>query len=281
MSNFPGNLVAAQELASLIDTNDCIVIDCRFELVNPDAGYFAYQEGHVPGAVYASLDEHLSSAPASDCGRHPLPKSADIQKRFASLGVSDDKPVVLYDDQGGMIAARGWWMLRYIGHSQVAVLDGGWSAWCAQGLPVDTQVNNPKAGQLTATPDPQRLVTYKDLTGDMHLVDAREPRRFRGEYEPIDAKAGHIPGAENHFFQQNLSESGLFLAPDEIKDSFQKSLGRIPDEHTVHYCGSGVSACHNILAQVHAGLPEPKLYCGSWSEWAKLTAENEGSDEPS
>jgi len=163
----------------------------------------------------------------------------------------------------------------------VAVLDGGWSAWCGQGLSVDTQVNNPKVGQLTATPAPQRLVTYNDLRDDMHLVDAREPRRFRGEYEPIDAKAGHIPGAENHFFQQNLSESGLFLAPDEIKNSFQKSLGRIPDEHTVHYCGSGVSACHNILAQVHAGLPEPKLYCGSWSEWAKLTAENEGSDEPS
>ena len=276
-----GCLITAEQLSERVESGECTVIDCRFELADTSAGYAAYLEGHVPGAVYASLDADLSSAPATDCGRHPLPKPEDIQKTFARLGVSDGRPVALYDAQGGMVAARGWWMLRYIGHSQVAVVDGGWMAWLEAGSDIERGEVHAEPGHLTMAPDLQRLITYADLRSDMQLVDAREPRRFRGEYEPIDARAGHIPGAENHFFQHNLAESGEFLPPDEIRDRFQESLGRIPDEQTVHYCGSGVSACHNILAQVHAGLPEPKLYCGSWSEWAQLTAENEGSDERS
>jgi thiosulfate/3-mercaptopyruvate sulfurtransferase len=284
MKNLAEHLISCATLAASLDKKDLdkkdyVLIDCRFDLADPEAGYRAYLQAHIPGAVYAHLDTHLSGRPTTDCGRHPLPAPEDIKDNFECLGVADDSQVIVYDDQGGMLAARAWWMLRYIGHDSVAILDGGWSSWQHAGLAVAEGQVEAHKGTLTGTPISERLVVYADLNPKMHLVDAREPGRFRGEYEPIDALAGHIPGADNHFFQDNLDESGEFLPPDTIRDRFRQSLGRLPDEQTVHYCGSGVSACHNIFAQVSAGMPEPKLYCGSWSEWAKLTAENEGSDE--
>ena len=169
-------------------------------------------------------------------------------------------------------------MLRYLGHDNVALLNGGWAAWLTAGAPTRAGEEHYPPAEFVISPATDRLVTHVELDAEMLLVDAREPRRYRGEFEPIDPRAGHIPEASNHFFANNLDETKRFLSPEQIKAGFQRSLGRLPDEQTVHYCGSGVSACHNIFAQVYAGLAEPRLYGGSWSEWAKLAAESEGVD---
>ena len=279
MTNLADHLISPAALAARLNEKDCVFIDCRFQLADPEAGYRDYLQAHIPGAVYAHLETHLSAPPNTDCGRHPMPTPEQIKLNFERLGVSDDSQVIVYDDQGAMIAARAWWMLRYVGHRSVVILDGGWSSWKQAGLAVAAGLISAENGKLSGSLAGERLVVHRQIDAQMYLVDAREPGRFRGEYEPIDPLAGHIPGANNHFFQNNLDESGEFLPPATIRDRFRQSLGRLPDEQTVHYCGSGVSACHNIFAQVMAGLPEPKLYCGSWSEWAKLKAENEGSDE--
>ncbi|MGR8948705.1 MAG: sulfurtransferase [Gammaproteobacteria bacterium] len=271
-------LIDCETLRSNLLDPKWLVIDCRFDLNAAEAGRDGYLDAHIPGAVYAHLDSDLSAPPATDQGRHPMPTAESIKDTFERLGVSNETQVIAYDDQGGMIAARIWWMLRYIGHEHVKLLDGGWSAWRAAGLPVQSGQRRRPGGKLQLAVKSDRLVLYTDLAGHTKLVDAREPRRFRGEFEPIDPRAGHIPGAKNHFFGANVDETKKFLEPAAIKVGFEQSLGTLPDEQTVHYCGSGVSACHNIFAQVYAGLPEPLLYGGSWSEWAKLTAESEGAD---
>jgi thiosulfate/3-mercaptopyruvate sulfurtransferase len=188
---------------------------------------------------------------------------------FGALGIAPGVQVVVYDDANGMIAARLWWMLRYMGHDAVAVLDGGWQAWCRAGRATEAGARVAHPARFDGQPRRARLRTLDELDpARERLVDARDPARFRGEVEPIDRRAGHIPGARNHAFPRNLDSGGRFLAPDLLRDAFTDSLGTLPDGATVHYCGSGVSACHNVLAQVHAGLPEPRLYCGSWSEWS-------------
>ena len=272
------HLIDVESLRTKLGDDTYRVIDCRFDLSAPDAGEAAYLQAHIPGAVYAHLDRDLSGAPVTDCGRHPMPAPQQMKQTFERMGISNTTPVVAYDDQGGMIAARAWWMLRYLGHKEVALLNGGWGAWHSAGAPTRTGEEHYPPGTLTISPVSDRLVTHAQLDDEMLLVDAREPRRFRGEFEPIDARAGHIPGASNHFFANNIDETKRFLSPDQMKAGFKRSLGRLPDEQTVHYCGSGVSACHNIFAQVYAGLAEPRLYGGSWSEWAKLAAESEGAD---
>ena len=272
------HLISVESLQDKLEDTTCRIIDCRFDLADPGAGESAYLQAHVPGAVYAHLDRDLSSAPVTDCGRHPMPAPEQIKQTFERLGVSKQTSVVVYDDQGGMIAARAWWMLRYIGHRDAALLNGGWSVWVAAGAPTKGREERYPRGELAITSNASRLVRHSELGDKPMLVDAREPRRFRGEFEPIDPRAGHIPGAMNHFFANNLDESKQFLSPEQIKGGFRQSLGRLPDEQTVHYCGSGVSACHNIFAQVYAGLAEPRLYGGSWSEWAKLAADSEGAD---
>ena len=272
------HLISVESLQEKLEDATWRLIDCRFDLADPGAGESAYLQAHVPGAVYAHLDRDLSSAPVTDYGRHPMPAPAQIKETFERLGVSRQTSVVVYDDQGGMIAARAWWMLRYIGHRDAALLNGGWSAWVAAGAPTKGSEERCPRGELSIASNASRLVRHSELGDEPMLVDAREPRRFRGEFEPIDPRAGHIPGAVNHYFANNLDESKQFLSPEQIKDGFRRSLGRLPDEQTVHYCGSGVSACHNIFAQVYAGLGEPRLYGGSWSEWAKLAADSEGAD---
>lgn len=258
------------DVTALRASGDAAIVDCRFDLRDPARGEAAYSAGHVPGAAYAHLDRDLSGPPVTDHGRHPLPSPARLCEVFGTLGIATGRQVVVYDDAGGMIAARLWWMLRYMGHDAVAVLDGGWQAWNAAGLPVESGTTAVRRAVFEGEPRAARLVTLGALDAAFEtLVDARDPARYRGEFEPIDARAGHIPGARNHPFARNLGEDGRFLPPAALRDAFEDSLGTLPEEATVHYCGSGVSACHNVLAQVHAGLPEPRLYVGSWSEWSR------------
>jgi len=245
----------------------CVVIDCRFVLGAPDAGRANYLEAHIPGAVYADLERDLSGPPTTDRGRHPLPPVARLCRVFGAMGIDAETPVVAYDDQGGMVAARLWWMLRYLGHPAVRVLDGGWQAWVAAGGAVASGWQANPGRQLVASVRGDRLVTINDVDAAAVLVDARAPARFRGDSEPLDPYPGHIPRARNHYWQDNLGADGRFLDPQAIGRQLVASLAILPDAASVHYCGSGVSACVNVLAQVHAGLPEPRLYCGSWSEW--------------
>ncbi len=268
---FSAPLISAVALsARCADPTPLVIVDCRFDLTNPAAGRAAYAAGHIPGAVYAHLDEALSGPPLTDCGRHPLPSEAALRATFGALGIAPDSTVIAYDDAGGgLAAARLWWLLRCFDHAKVAVLDGGWSAWLKAG-------GAQRGGNEATSPciydgvaDWRRRVLLADIKPSMTLLDARDPVRFRGEQEPIDPIPGHIPGARNHFWRQNLGPDGTFRAPTALREAFISSLGTLPDADTVHYCGSGVSACHNVLAQVYAGLPEPRIYCGSWSEWCR------------
>ena len=265
-------LISAAELLGCYTRPDYVVIDCRFDLFNTAAGRAAYLQGHIPGAIYAHLDEELSGPVRPGIsGRHPLPDVAVLAQKLGSWGIDAHKQVVVYDAQAGAIAARLWWMLRWLGHEAVAVLDGGWPAWLAAGGPADTAVPVPVPAVFTPHPRPDRLVDAAGLDRLRHdssylLLDARSPERFRGEAEPIDPVAGHIDGAENAPLTRNLIE-GRFRPADELRNLYQPLLGDRAGERVVCYCGSGVSACHNILAMVHAGLGEPRLYPGSWSEW--------------
>lgn len=257
--------------AALAGCDGARIVDCRFDLTDPARGAAAYAAGHIPGAVYAHLDRDLSGPPLDDAGRHPLPRPDHLRALFGRLGIASGQQVVCYDDMGGALAAaRLWWLLRYMGHFAVAVLDGGWQAWRAAGGAEAGGESQVVATDFAGEPrTAQRVVLAEVPTLQHALVDARDPARFRGEVEPIDPRAGHIPGAANHPFRRNLDASGNFLPPAALREAFTQSLGTLPTASTVHYCGSGVSACHNVLAQVHAGLPEPKLYAGSWSEWCR------------
>jgi thiosulfate/3-mercaptopyruvate sulfurtransferase len=260
-------LITVAELSRMIHDNALCVIDCRFDLGEPSAGLSAYRHGHIPGAVYADLEDDLSSAPNSDCGRHPLPTPEQMCETFARLGISSAHQVVVYDDAGGMIAARAWWMLHYLGHSAAAVLDGSWRAWEASGAAIEAGENSAEPAKFQGTARRSQLVIIDEVSKVENLIDARDPQRYRGEVEPLDPRPGHILGAKNHFFRNNLDSDGFFRTPFGLKQAFARTLGTLPGSESVHYCGSGVSACHNILAQMHAGLDEPRLYCGSWSEW--------------
>jgi thiosulfate/3-mercaptopyruvate sulfurtransferase len=247
------------------------VFDCRHDLANPKLGEQQYGEGHLPGALFAHLDRDLSGRKTGTNGRHPLPDPQDFEKWLETTGLAPKDQVVCYDAGPGSMAARLWWMLRWIGHDKVAVLDGGYAKWTKEGRPVTADVP-----RFTPLNYPIKLrkdssVNLSTLENDLRkffLLDARAPARYRGEQEPIDPVAGHIPGASNRFNTENLAPEGTFKAPQALKDEFLKVLnGRSPAE-VVHYCGSGVAACHNLLAMEVAGLPGGKLYAGSWSEWS-------------
>jgi len=260
-------LIEAADLKPMIDAGNVRVVDCRFDLGDVSAGRSAYRTGHIPTSVYADLDHDLSGPATTDRGRHPLPPPQRLNETFGRLGISAADQVVVYDDAAGMVAARAWWMLRYLGHDSAAVLNGGWSAWLKAGMPIEAGEHEAEPADFRGSALRERLVTIDEITRPEVLIDARDPQRYRGEVEPIDPRPGHIPGARNHFFRDNLDDEGLFLGPEALNEVFARTLGTLPDSETVHYCGSGVSACHNVLAQVHAGLGEPRLYCGSWSEW--------------
>lgn len=250
------------------------VLDCSFDLSNPAAGRALHDTGHLPGALYLHLDDDLSAPKTGRNGRHPLPTREAFAARLAALGVNDDSAVVLYDASGGMYAARAWWMLRWAGHANVAVLDGGLAAWKAAGGPLpSTPTPAPARGNFTLRPtlvaSVDREALLRNLQTKAHLViDARAPDRFRGENETLDSIGGHIPGARNRLFRDNLGPDGRFKPADQLRTEFLAVAGGRPPAEWVNSCGSGVTAAHNLLAQAVAGLAGAALYPGSWSEWS-------------
>ncbi len=269
-------LIQAAELDALRrgGTAKLAIFDCSFDLANPAAGRAAYEAGHVPGARYLHLDEDLSAAKTGRNGRHPLPTREGFAERLAALGVDADTQVVVYDSSGGMYAARAWWMLRWAGHAAVALLDGGLAAWRAAGLPVETGETPPAArGRFALQPSLVSTVDREMLLADLPrptrlLIDARAPDRFRGENETLDAVGGHIPGARNRVFRDNLGADGRFKPAAQLRAEFDAVTGGRPAAELVSSCGSGVTACHNLLALEVAGLGGATLYPGSWSEWS-------------
>lgn len=264
-------LISAPELAQHIHEKNWVILDCRHELSNPDAGRNAFAAGHIPGAQLAHLDHDLAGNKVQDGlfrGRHPLPERAAFIAKLRSWGINDDTQVIVYDAQGGMFAARCWWMLRWVGHAAVALLDGGLPAWTA---PLTQEVNVPSPGtisekkSLVSTIDVQEVVSNL-VTQKKIVVDARAPDRFRGENETMDKIGGHIPGAKNRFFRDNLQADGRFKSAEQLHAEWSAIIQ--DPQQAVMQCGSGVTACHNLLSLEIAGMRGATLYPGSWSEWS-------------
>jgi thiosulfate/3-mercaptopyruvate sulfurtransferase len=267
-------LISSEQLAAELDRDPRLcVVDCRYDLANAEWGLAEYRHGHIPRAVYASLSHDLAGPPTGQNGRHPLPTVAAMTSTFSRLGIGPGTQVIAYDQDNGMYASRLWWMLRYLGHDDVAVLDGGWARWTAERRAVGQGDETRPAAQFVPrvrdamvvdVETVERLVADRDVL----LVDARAPERFEGRVETIDRTAGHIPGARNHFFKTNLTDAGTMLPPERLRERFEGVLaGRHPQD-VVMYCGSGVTACQNLLAMAHAGIRGARLYPGSWSEWS-------------
>ncbi len=245
------------------------VFDCRHDLMKAELGALQYRESHIPGAMFASFEHDLSAPKTGKNGRHPLPAPETFIAWLGRQGVRPDDQVICYDAGNGSMAARLWWMLRWVGHQPVAVLDGGLAKWLKEGRPVNAIVPQPKATTYPAKNARGALdaqIVQKNLK-DLFLVDARAPARYRGEQEPIDPVAGHIPGAKNRFNLDNVRPDGTFKDAASLREEFLSILKNQKPDEVVHYCGSGVSACHNLLALEIAGLSGGKLYPGSWSEW--------------
>lgn len=272
-------LIDAGALRALITGPAIAVLDCRFDLAAPDAGREAYLHSHIPGARYVDLNRDLSAPVSARTGRHPLPDPVALDAFFRGLGVGRDTQVIVYDESNGSFAARAWWLLRWLGHPQVAVLDGGMSAWLRAGGATESgeppRDDAPQSARGTAACVNQRAALGTDqLVAALKdprtlLIDARAAERYRGAVEPIDPVAGHIPGAVNHPFSSNLQSDGRFLPPRELERLWRDRLGEATAADVIVMCGSGVTACHNLLALERAGLPGARLYAGSWSEWIR------------
>ncbi|MDB4889226.1 MAG: Sulfurtransferase [Gemmatimonadetes bacterium] len=261
-------LISTGELGELLDEPPfaVAVVDCRFILDDVDWGRREYVRAHIRGAVYADLDHDLSSAKTGTNGRHPLPSPDALRATFSKLGIADGVQVIAYDQDNGMYASRLWWLLRWMGHDAVAVLDGGFAKWDG---PTASGKEHRAPREFVGTPRDELLVLADSVANsDWRLIDARAPERYRGDVEPLDKVAGHIPGAVNHFYKHNLDEAGLFLPPGELRARLSPVVGGVAPDHIVSYCGSGVTGCHNVLALEHAGMHGARLYAGSWSEWA-------------
>lgn len=269
-------LIEAASLQALLASPqgaDLLVLDARFNLMQPEAGEAAWRAGHIPGAEHAHLDRDLSGPKTGTHGRHPLPSPEALAMTLGRWGLTPATRVVAYDDAGGMFAARAWWLLRWAGHERVQVLDGGWAAWQAAGGAIDTSVAERAPTGANVSPQPgwvlqadEVLASVQGRAPALQLLDARAPDRFRGENETLDPVGGHIPGAANRFFQLNLQD-GRFKPGAQLLAEFGATLPGQDLSQVVHQCGSGVTACHNLLALAHAGLPMGRLYAGSWSEW--------------
>ena len=266
-------LVTTEDLARHLQDPKWVVFDCRFTLTDPEAGRRAYAEGHIPGARYVHLEEDLSGPIVpGKTGRHPLPEAAVLADKLCHLGVGVNKQVVVYDDSFGAMAVRMWWLLRWLGHPAVALLDGGLPKWKREMRPLTTEVPQPEKAKCVCLPEASQIVGAEDVLHAMHgsgelIIDARPERRFTGEFEPLDPVAGHVPGAVNWNFEDNLDIDGTFLPPEALRENYQALLKGRPPWKVIHMCGSGVTACHNLLAMEIAGLPGSRLYPGSWSEW--------------
>jgi thiosulfate/3-mercaptopyruvate sulfurtransferase len=264
-------LISVSALRQHLDDAAFVIFDCRHDLMKPEAGAQAYAKAHIPGARFAHSDRDLAGVKNGKNGRHPLPDPKVFANWLGRNGVDGAKQVIAYDFAGGASATRLWWMLRWLGHDLVAVLDGGWEAWTKAGAPVTADLPNVEVATFSASPralavDVSYVQSHLQDAG-MLVVDARSAERFRGETEPIDPVAGRIPGALNRLYKDNLDAAGLFKPAAELRSDFISLLGDRPPQQVVHQCGSGVSACHNILAMEIAGLSGSRLYPGSWSEW--------------
>jgi thiosulfate/3-mercaptopyruvate sulfurtransferase len=267
-------LISAAELARHALQSDCIVIDCRHDLVYPDAGRLAYEAGHIPGAQFAHLDWDLSGSKTGPDGvfrgRHPLPERDKFVEMLRRWGINRNSQVVAYDAQGGMFAARLWWLLKWVGHEAVAVLDGGLASWLNAGMWTSTELKGKPRGDFSPKPSLVNTVDAAEVLTNVRqpkrvVVDARSPDRFRGENETIDPVGGHIPGAKNRFFKDNLDADGYFKSAEQLRKEWSAVMPSA--ESGIMQCGSGVTACHNLLALEVAGMPGAALYPGSWSEW--------------
>jgi thiosulfate/3-mercaptopyruvate sulfurtransferase len=259
-------LISATQLQQNYQADHWVVLDCRFDLMDVSKGEALYQACHIENAIYVNLNEQLSGTITALSGRHPLPEIAALTNLFSKLGIGSHSQVVVYDDCGGAIAARAWWLLKWLGHESVALLDGGIQSWQALGYACsDVSPDIIETHFVRKHSVYETLSTQQICSGDYQLIDARASARYLGEVEPIDAIAGHVPGAVNYPFSDNLNEQGLFKSKLELLNQWQG----IADTNNVHMCGSGVTACHNILSMVYAGLPVTRLYTGSWSEWIR------------
>jgi len=264
-------LVSTEQLNAHLD--EWLVLDCRFDLADKDAGRKAYAAGHVPGAFYLHMEDDLSSPATPETGRHPLPDAERLAAKLAALGLSAERQVVVYDDMGGAMAARAWWLLRWLGHQPVAVLDGGFPAWLGDEFEVSQKPVMVQAGAFEPRPNPEMALSAPQVQqglreGSIALVDARNAERFRGEMEPIDPIAGHVPGALNRPLMDNLTD-GLFKPAGVLHAEWEQVLDGRHASEVVHMCGSGITACHNLLAMEIACLTGSRLYPGSWSEWIR------------
>jgi thiosulfate/3-mercaptopyruvate sulfurtransferase len=266
-------LISTAALAAHLNDPAFAIVDCRYKLDDAKWGEREHEVAHIPGAVYVDLGRDLAGPKSGTNGRHPLPDRHALAQTFGRLGITSGIQVAAYDQDNGMYASRLWWMLRWLGHDAVAVLDGGFAKWKAEGQPTKSGAERRQTREFSGVPREGMSADVGEVaarlaTSEWQLVDARAPERFRGETEPIDKTPGHIPGAKNHFFQWNLDERGLFRTPEELRAKMKESFGDTPADRIVCYCGSGVTACHNLLALEHAGLRGAKLYAGSWSEWS-------------
>jgi thiosulfate/3-mercaptopyruvate sulfurtransferase len=266
-------LISPAQLFEHLDNPDWVIVDCRFWLDDTERGRRDYQTAHIPGAIYAHLDEDLSGHVIPGVtGRHPLPAKDEFVKQLSVWGIGDGVQFIGYDDRGGAFAARLWWMLRWLGHEAAAILDGGWQHWVAEGYPTSDSIHSPQPRTFIPDLRSNLVVTTEQVEsliedGNYLLIDSRTEERYRGDQEPIDPVAGHIPGAVSAPYLDNLDENGEFLPKDVLRQRFHSLLGDVPPERAVFYCGSGVTSIHNLIAMLHAGLDEGCLYVGSWSEW--------------
>ena len=267
-----GLLISVAELAAHLDDPSWRIFDCRHDLKNPDYGGHAYARGHIPGAQFLNLDRDLAGPANGKNGRHPLPEVAVFSAKLSACGVGSDTQVVAYDNEGGIFASRLWWLLRWLGHERVAVLDGGLAGWKRAKLPLEEK--QPAVARARFIPRPNGGVVSVDglqanlASAELLLIDARSPERFRGENETLDPVGGHIPGAVNRFYFDNLDDDGCyFKSATELRAEFTELLSGRDPKSVVQQCGSGVTACHNLLAMELAGFSGSQLYPGSWSEW--------------
>ena len=267
-------LVKPERLAQWIERGRCVVVDCRFDLTDEKKGREGYLSGHIPGAHYAHLGEDLAAPMTPESGRHPLPDTGAFAMFLSRIGWSDDKLLVAHDTGNNSIAVRLWWLMRYFGR-KAALLDGGLASWTRAGLPL---VSGAVQVEVTPLPvlasDPSMIVLAEDIllnlgTKNLTVVDARAPERYSGKIEPLDARAGHIPGAINRPFSLNLDEFNCFKSPGQLRGEFEALLQGRPQDTVVHSCGSGVTACHNRFAMELAGMEDTRIYPGSWSEWSR------------
>lgn len=267
-------LISVAELHRQLHDPQFIIIDCRFDLTQPEAGRTAYLAGHIPGAQYAHLNDDLSGPTTSLSGRHPLPEPRTLMATFGRFGIDRARQVIAYDADSGAYAARLWWLLRWLGHTHVAVLNGGLKHWQAAGLELSSSVFTPSPREFHGMPQASWVSDATEVAQRAHqpawrVIDARTPERYAGSVEPIDAIAGHVPGALNRPLSRNLQSDGRWLPPEKLRGQFAELLGDAPPAHAISMCGSGVTACHNLLAMEVAGLHGARLYPGSWSEWIK------------